>query len=176
MPGRASSLSAATAGLGCMYLLLVSGCAGIGGQLMDYATTDQGATVTVSGTTGEFSAQNLIDGVTKVDVWTSDSGWEYTFERGGGFSRRGGGGIEDNMSMGSAWVHIKFPEPRRVNRIAVYGLNIDEMPFPGIMNGLAQVHTPSDDFSPWKTVGQIEKGFLVIPGKQLGDCEGSALI
>ena len=166
MPGLSSSLSAVVAGLGCTCLLIASGCAGLGGQMVDYATADQGATVTVSGTTGDFSARNLIDGVTKVETWTPESGWEYTFERGGGFSRRGGGGIENNMSMGSAWVHIKFPEVRRVNRIAVYGLNIEEMPFPGIMNGLAQVHTPSDDFSPWKTVGQIEKGFLVVPGKQ----------
>ena len=166
MARLASSLSAVLAGLGCTCLVIASGCAGLGGQLVDYATVDQGATVTVSGTSGGFSAQNLIDGVTKVESWTPDSGWEYTFERGGGFSRRGGGGIENNMSMGSAWVHIKFAETRRVNRIAVYGLNIEEMPFPGIMNGLAQVHTPSDDFSPWKTVGQIEKGFLVVPGKQ----------
>jgi hypothetical protein len=48
----------------------------------------------------------------------------------------------------------------------VHVLNTDEMPYPGILSGLAQVHTPQDTFFPWKTVGQIEKGFIIIPGKQ----------
>ncbi|MAF10388.1 hypothetical protein CMK11_08050 [Candidatus Poribacteria bacterium] len=146
-------------------LAAAAGCAGIGGKMLDYATVDQGATLMVSGTDGGYAAVNLIDGITDVEAWTPDSGWQYSFERGSGYSRSGGS-IEDNMSRGSGWVHITFPEPRRINRIAVHVLDTEEMPYPGFLNGLAQVHTPEDTFFPWKTVGQVEKGFIIIPGKQ----------
>ncbi len=163
MIARFHRFSAMVSAAGLSLTMAVSGCAVLNAQLVDYASLDSGATVTVSGTDGSYAASNLIDGITKAGAWAPDAGWQYTFERSGGYS---GGSIEDNMSLGSAWVHIEFPATRRVNRIAVYGLNTVENPYPGILNGLVQVHTPDDPTFPWKTVGQVEKGRVIVLGKQ----------
>jgi hypothetical protein len=169
---RSRPVTAAMCSLALVALCatIAPGCASLqaklNAKLLDYASAEQDARITVSGTNDGFSARNLIDGVTKVDVWNADAGWEYSFERSGIRSGGSAGSIEGNMTRGSAWALIEFPEVRRVNRIAVHTYNTIEMPSAGIVSGLAQVRTPEDIYSPWKTIGQIEKGYLIIPGKQ----------
>ncbi len=85
MMSRSVAATACSVALAVACLASASGCASLQAKLnkklLDYATVEQDARITVSGTNGGFSAQNLIDGVTKVDQWNADAGWVYSFTR-----------------------------------------------------------------------------------------------
>jgi len=170
MTARSIAATLCSCALTTTFLAASAGCASLQARLnqklLDYATVEQDARITVSGENSGFSAESLIDGVTEVEAWNADSGWEYSFQRTRVMRSGRLGSVEANMSRGSAWALIEFPHIRRINRIAVHTLNTIAMPSSGIVSGLAQVRTPADVHSPWKTVGQVEKGYLITLGKQ----------
>ena len=150
-----------------------SGCAGLteslNKQLLDYATTDEGATVTVSGSSGGRSGKSLINGVADPSLWAKGEGWEHTWERGGRQRQNRGQqerGIEGMIERGAVSAHIRLKEPKFINRIVIHEMDSPDLPAAGIESGLIQIYDSSSGLNPWKTAAQIQSGWVVVYGRQ----------
>ena len=165
-----ASLCATTVVLG-----VLSGCAGLGSALgldstfVDHADVANGATLTYSGQDENHTAETAVNGVIDPELWGKGEGWQYTFERstqrsidGLSFSQ---GSIEEQMGLGSAWLNIRLPGPKFINRVVVHAIDTDEHPFAGYDNAILQVYDPRDTFFPWKSVARIDQGKVVVPGR-----------
>ncbi len=137
--------------------------------LLDFATVNAGATIKSAGSSGERTAESLINGVKDSAKWSEGEGWEYTWTLGGEQQRNRRNeerGIAGIMARGGPWVVITFDEPKRINQIVIHEANAHDAPAVGIENAFLQVRDLRSERHPWKTVATVQSGWALIPGRQ----------
>jgi hypothetical protein len=156
-----------------LFLLIVIGLSGTGcltqltqltqnlapsGEFVNYALAKNGATAVASGSTPDHEPGTVINGITSSKDWDKGEGWEMSFQR--EHMRAGMMRYESRMTRkeqrGGAWVEVRLPEPKRVNRMVIYTLDSQKYPVSkyGIYEGNLQVW---DDGS-WKTIARVKNG------------------
>ncbi|MDE0300922.1 MAG: hypothetical protein OXN17_20000 [Candidatus Poribacteria bacterium] len=142
--------------LGCLAQMMQQGTGG--SRLVDYALSENGATVSASRSTANHRPETAINGIISSENWGKGEGWEAEFER---------RNLKDNWrnwqwdtsraeARGGAWIEVGFPEPKRVNRIVIHTLDSDKFPASkyGIHSGALRVWTGDR----WETIALVKNG------------------
>lgn len=123
----------------------------------NYASAANGATVEVSHKNRSHPSETLINGIKDSAFWNDGEGWETHFQ--GWINRRMVGGYRRGDGLGGTamgWVIIRFPEPKRLNRVLVYTVDSAEMPARryGVRDIWLQCMQPTGE---WLTVDRVGK-------------------
>ena len=152
----------------CLFLLILASSTGCltqltknlspSGEFVNYALAENGATAVASGSSGDRNASTVINGIRDSKDWDKGEGWEMTFNR--EHMRAGMMRYESRMNRkeqrGGAWVEVRLPEPKRVNRMVIYTLDSNKYPASkfGIYEGNFQIW----DDGNWKTIAKVKNG------------------
>ena len=141
---------------GCLAQLTQPGSGGP--RLVDYALAANGATVTTSRSTSNRRPETVINGITSSENWIRGEGWEAKFER--RYQKDGWRGLNWEIApaenRGGAWIELRFPQPKRVNRVVVHTLNSEISPASryGVYSGILRVWTDGR----WETIARVKNG------------------
>jgi peroxiredoxin len=148
--------------------LIFSGCAiiqklgesGSDDNMVDYALSSNGATVSASNYTPGHSPLTAINGIISSEGWDDGEGWECRFERNhprtGGWSRLD---PRSKIEFGAAWLEVQFSDPKLINKVIVYTL--DSAKYPASRYGIREAWLQLWKEYGWTTVGEIDAGSIV---------------
>ena len=151
-----------------LFLVILVNCTGCltqltqnlapGGEFVNYASAENGATAIASGSSGDRNASTVINGITDSKGWDKGEGWAMTFNR--EHMRSGMMRYESRMTRkeqrGGAWVEVRLPEPKRVNRMVVY--TVDSNKYPASKFGIYEGNFQIWDKDNWKTIAKVKNG------------------
>ena len=136
------------------------------GAHINYALLANGAKITASHATPGHEPETAFNGVVSSEEWSKGEGWEAEFER---EHLKGGYTWMDSQARkedhGGAWLEVRFPEPKKINRAVVYTVNNAQYPASrhGIREGALQVYW---DYG-WATVARVKNGKVEYPTTSL---------